>query len=169
MGRTQGAYKAEFRVNSFVRIAPRDKLESFLATWNLHHPVQPEQLAFAGQFARIAEVSFYHGADELYSLEGVPGTWHASVLQTATSGEVNALPAIRRETAAGLGLLSGIGASIALFLVLMFVGFVTGIIAMCSWAPAWVADVFVVLIIAGPAVVGVMTGVSVAKRYLKRV
>ena len=65
-------------------IADHDTLASFLATWHHHHPLTPEQLAWAGRPATVAEVGFYHGGDVLYSLGGVPGIWHEQCL-TGTS------------------------------------------------------------------------------------
>jgi hypothetical protein len=83
MGRTRGAYKEEFPVGTAVRVVERKQLETFAQTWRLHNPLRPEQLAFAGVTARVASVGFYHGGDELYSLEGVPGVWHEACLRLA--------------------------------------------------------------------------------------
>jgi hypothetical protein len=33
-------------------------------------------LRYAGRTARVRSVSFYHGGDELYELEDIPGIWH---------------------------------------------------------------------------------------------
>jgi len=65
-----------------VRIAGRADLENFLQTWKLHHPLEPGQLEYAGQVAEVQSVSFYHGGDELYQLQGVPGIWHEQCLDT---------------------------------------------------------------------------------------
>lgn len=80
MGRTKGIYQADFEVGSFVRISDRKNLERFLTDWKLHHPLDPAQLNFAGQRARVNDVSFYHGGDELYDLQNIPGIWHESCL-----------------------------------------------------------------------------------------
>jgi hypothetical protein len=69
-------YKALFAAGSRVRILDRSALEQFLETWKFHDPLKPEQLAFAGKAAKVASVGFYHGGDQLYVLEGVPGVWH---------------------------------------------------------------------------------------------
>lgn len=81
MGKQRGAYNEEFPVGSEVVIRSRSFLESFLHDWKLHHPLQEKQVAFAGRVAKVRSVSFYHGHDELYELEGVPGTWHEQCLE----------------------------------------------------------------------------------------
>ncbi len=81
MGATKGKYNAEYPVGSFVRIATRSSLEQFRKEWKYHHPLQEEQLAFANMIALIKKVGFYHGGDELYVLEGVPGIWHEECLK----------------------------------------------------------------------------------------
>jgi hypothetical protein len=86
MGRTRGAYKEEFPVGTTVRVVDRAELEAFVQTWTLHDPLQSGQLAFAGATARVASVGFYHGGDELYSLEGVPGIWHEACLGLVSDG-----------------------------------------------------------------------------------
>ena len=53
----------------------------FRRTWKSHHPLDDSQLAYAGQSAKVSNVSFYHGGDELYQLEGIPGIWHEACLQ----------------------------------------------------------------------------------------
>jgi hypothetical protein len=80
MGVTKGRYQEEFSVGSFVRVADRRTLDDFLTKWKYHHPLEPGQLEFANVRAKIASVGFYHGGDELYELEGVPGIWHESCL-----------------------------------------------------------------------------------------
>jgi hypothetical protein len=80
MGSSRGPYQAEFPAGTVVRIADRATLERFVATWQRHHPLSTDQLAYAGWEARVQEVSFYHGGDELYSLETVPGLWHEQCL-----------------------------------------------------------------------------------------
>jgi hypothetical protein len=86
MGRTRGAYKEEFPVGTTVRVVDCAELEAFLQTWKLHDLLQPGQLAFAGATARVASVGFYHGGDELYALEGVPGIWHEACLCLVSDG-----------------------------------------------------------------------------------
>jgi hypothetical protein len=85
MGRTKGGYKAEFPVGTVVRVADRDVLDRFKREWQHHHPLTAAQLDFAGSDARVTDVSFYHGGDELYALEGVPGLWHEQLLSAESS------------------------------------------------------------------------------------
>jgi len=59
---------------------PRDALETFVREWRWHIKLQPEQLDYAGRAARVKSMSFYHGGDELYTLEDVPGVWHEQCL-----------------------------------------------------------------------------------------
>jgi hypothetical protein len=84
MGRIKGPYKAEFPVGSLVRIAGRDALEHFMRTWKFHNKLQPEQLDYGGKAGKIRSVGFYHGGDELYQIEGVPGIWHEQCLEAHT-------------------------------------------------------------------------------------
>jgi hypothetical protein len=67
---------AKFEPGDVVRIADRKTLDEFLQSWKLHHPLQKEQLAHAGQIARVTQARMYHGGDILYVLDGVPGIWH---------------------------------------------------------------------------------------------
>lgn len=83
MGRTRGPYNAEYQTGTSVRIETRQALEAFVREWKWHHPLQPNQLSFADAVARVKEVSFYHGGDELYQLEGIPGLWHEENLRSA--------------------------------------------------------------------------------------
>lgn len=76
-------YKENFPVGSKVHIAQRFKLEEFFSTWEYHHKLEGEQLAYAENVAEVETVSFYHGGDVLYKLRGIPGIWHEQVL-TAT-------------------------------------------------------------------------------------
>ncbi len=82
MGKTRGPYKEEFPVGSTVKIVARGALDTFLRDWKFHNPLNPEQLASAGREARVKSVSFYHGGDELYSLDGIPGIWHEENLMS---------------------------------------------------------------------------------------
>ena len=81
MGKTHGPYKPEYPAGTQVQIVAREALEAFAREWKWHHPLEPHQLSFAGQIARVNDVTFYHGGDELYQLEGVPGLWHEENLR----------------------------------------------------------------------------------------
>jgi len=83
MGKTIGPYKAEFPTGTRVRIADRAFLEDFRGTWKYHHKLETEQLGFAGKVTGVKSVSFYHGGDELYELDDVPGIWHEACLRAA--------------------------------------------------------------------------------------
>lgn len=80
MGSTKGLYQAEFPPGTEVQIADRDRLEVFKRTWRLHNPLTNEQLPFASNRGTVSSVGFYHGGDELYVIEGIPGVWHESCL-----------------------------------------------------------------------------------------
>jgi hypothetical protein len=81
MGTRNGPYQQEFPAGTIVRVRDRSILEAFRAEWKWHHPLDPEQLDFAGQRARVKAVSFYHGGDELYELDNIPGIWHEQCLE----------------------------------------------------------------------------------------
>ena len=83
MGKTKGLNVAEFEVGSEVRIADKDFLESFLEAGQYHNELEPEQIEFAGRTAKVKEVSFFHGGDEIYTLQGIPGVWHEECLSAA--------------------------------------------------------------------------------------
>jgi len=83
MGKTKGLIQAEFAVGSEVRIADRAFLEQFLEAGQYHNELEPEQLEFAGRTAKVKEVNFFHGGDEIYTLEGIPGVWHEECLSAA--------------------------------------------------------------------------------------
>ncbi len=83
MGTTKGPYNQEFPTGSAVKIAGRSSLENFRETWRLHNALQPEQLDYADQIAEVESVGFYHGGDELYKLNGIPGIWHEQCLEEA--------------------------------------------------------------------------------------
>ena len=70
------AYKESFPIGTEIQIAELAQLEKFRDTWRYHHPIQPEQLGFAGQQATVSHVAFYHGGDVLYTLTEIPGLWH---------------------------------------------------------------------------------------------
>ena len=80
MGKTKGINKAEFEVGAEVRIADRPFLAGFLEAGQYHNELEPEQLEFAGRTAKVSNVSFFHGGDEIYTLEGIPGVWHEECL-----------------------------------------------------------------------------------------
>lgn len=80
MGKTKGPYNAEFPVGSTVRIADRASLEEFARSWKYHNKLQPEQIEYHDRVAKVARASVYHGGDELYELEGIPGIWHEQCL-----------------------------------------------------------------------------------------
>ena len=65
------AYEGKFPGGSEVQIADSSSLEQFRASWRLHNSLQPEQLAYAGKRAVVAEVGYYHGGDPLYVLVSV--------------------------------------------------------------------------------------------------
>ena len=69
-------YRERFPVGTRIVIASRERLEEFVRTWRFHHPLSAEQLSYAERAATVREVSFYHGGDVLYTLDGVPGFWH---------------------------------------------------------------------------------------------
>ena len=81
MGKTKGPYKEEFPKGSTVQVADREFLEKFLKTWNLHHGLEPNQLEYANKIAKVKSVGVYHGGDELYELNRVPGIWHEQCLR----------------------------------------------------------------------------------------
>ena len=81
MGKTKGRYNAEYAEGSLVRIADRPSLEQFKRDWRWHNPLQTEQLEFGGRLAKVKSIGFYHGGDELYELEGIPGVWHEGCLR----------------------------------------------------------------------------------------
>lgn len=74
----------QFPQGSIVRVKNRGALESFKNDWYYHHPLTDVQLGCAGKGGRVAFVSFYHGGDVLYCIEGMPGIWHEQCLESAT-------------------------------------------------------------------------------------
>lgn len=83
MGKTKGVNVAEFEIGSQVCIADRAFLESFLEAGQYHNELEPEQLEFADRTATVQSVNFFHGGDEIYQLEGIPGVWHEECLRAA--------------------------------------------------------------------------------------
>jgi hypothetical protein len=43
--------------------------------------MDPSPEPYAGKIAEVETVDFYHGADELYTLSGVPGVWHEACMK----------------------------------------------------------------------------------------
>jgi len=80
VGKTKGLNNAEFEIGQQVRIADRRFLESFLEAGQYHNELEPEQLEYSGHMAKVANVTFFHGGDEIYALEGIPGVWHEECL-----------------------------------------------------------------------------------------
>jgi hypothetical protein len=76
-------YKERFPVGDMVEVVGRECLEDFRRTWRWHNGLTENQLAYAGAKSCVATVSFYHGGDALYTLEGVPGLWHEVCLRSA--------------------------------------------------------------------------------------
>lgn len=83
MGKTKGLNQAEFEVGTDVRIADRAFLEQFLEAGQYHHELEPEQLEYASRVAKVENVEFFHGGDEIYTLAGIPGVWHEECLRGA--------------------------------------------------------------------------------------
>ena len=75
----------EFPEGTLVKIVSRSELEKFLKEWKFHNPLKAEQLDFADKTAIVEKVGFYFGGDELYDLEGIPGTWHECCLRLQSS------------------------------------------------------------------------------------
>jgi hypothetical protein len=83
MGKTKGVNNAEFEVGTEVRIADRAFLQEFLEAGQYHNELEPDQLEFAGRVAKVKAVNFFHGGDEIYTLDGIPGVWHEECLTPA--------------------------------------------------------------------------------------
>ncbi len=81
MGKTKGLNQAEFETGTEARIADRAFLEQFLEAGQYHHELEPEQLDYADRVAKVKKVEFFHGGDEIYTLEGIPGVWHEECLR----------------------------------------------------------------------------------------
>src|SRR6185503_12126852 len=159
---TRGPYNAEYPIGSSIRIAPREVLEGFAASWQFHHPLASEQLGFAGRVARVKEVGFYHGGDELYSLQDIPGLWHEQLLFAESTHPH------RRGVAIGLGLLAATAVATAVYVALMLLGAKTGVVAMCPSAPEWWAYTFFGLLLVAPIAGAVLTGVRVGRWYRRK-
>jgi hypothetical protein len=74
-------YTPIFPEGSTVRIADRAFLENFLATWKYHHKLLPEQIAYASRVTTVKGIAMYHGGDQLYTLDKIPGIWHEQCLR----------------------------------------------------------------------------------------
>jgi hypothetical protein len=77
------AYEAVFDVGAPVRVQALNALKAFRDSWKFHHPLDEAQLAFAGRWATVATIGYYHGGDLLYTLNDVPGIWHEQCLERA--------------------------------------------------------------------------------------
>ena len=75
VGIRNGPYNADFPVGTTVIVMPRPVLERFVDRRDLHHSLTAEQLECAESSAVVRSVGYYHGSDELYELEGLPGIW----------------------------------------------------------------------------------------------
>jgi ABC-type Fe3+/spermidine/putrescine transport system ATPase subunit len=95
MGSRNGPYKADFPEGTWVRIKTRAFLEEFKRAWEFHDPLKDEQLDSAGRTGRVAAVSYYHGADELYTLDGIPGTWNEPCLEKLDPPSGSSLLSVR--------------------------------------------------------------------------
>jgi hypothetical protein len=73
---TKRPYCAQFPEGSAVLVRDRHFLEEFHRSWHYHHPLDPEQLDYAGTAAQVEDVGYYHGGDVLYKLREIPGIWH---------------------------------------------------------------------------------------------
>ena len=80
MGKTRGPYEAEYPEGSVVRVVSREDLEMFMRDWRWHNKLQADQLNYAGRVSKVVSVGFYHGGDELYTLQDLPGVWHEQCL-----------------------------------------------------------------------------------------
>ncbi|MGD1107227.1 MAG: hypothetical protein ABR865_09285 [Terracidiphilus sp.] len=65
-----------------MRVISRAALERFAQERSYHHKLLPEQMEFAGAAATVKKVSFYHGGDQLYVLENLPGIWNEPCLES---------------------------------------------------------------------------------------
>ena len=77
-----GPYQERFPVGTSIRIADAIALREFMQHWKLHHPLQAEQLKFAGLASKVSRVGYYHGGDPLYSLADTGEyVWHEACLR----------------------------------------------------------------------------------------
>lgn len=83
MGSRLGPYNPDFPVGTRVMVRDLEYLQKFHDSWKLHNRLLPEQLKYAGETAVVKDIAFYHGGDELYTLDGIPGVWHEHCLIVA--------------------------------------------------------------------------------------
>jgi hypothetical protein len=81
MGASKGLYNPEFPKGTKVKVATLAVLEDFAKTWRYHNPLQENQFPFHDVVAVVDDVYFYHGGDELYKLNHLPGVWHEQCLE----------------------------------------------------------------------------------------
>jgi hypothetical protein len=89
-------YYSAFDAGEYMTIADLDTLRAFQKSWEWHHPLSDDQLAYAGQSDWIKSVSYYHGGTTLYEFANIPGVWHESCLRDPTL-----VPAFYRDREAG--------------------------------------------------------------------
>jgi len=63
---------ARFHLGDAVKVIGLRELEAFAREWKYHHRPSEEHMAYAGTSSIVCDVSFYHGGDRLYGLEGQP-------------------------------------------------------------------------------------------------
>jgi hypothetical protein len=80
--RNHMAYVPVFQIGSHIRIANEQTLNRFeRPQYKKHHPVTPEHLKHAGESHLVKSIGMYHGGDQLYVLDGIPGiSWHEECL-----------------------------------------------------------------------------------------
>lgn len=76
------AYEPQFLPKSRVRIAGAEVLRRFMRPdYRYHNPVTDGHLRHAGEAHSVVSVGMYHGGDQLYVLDGIPGiVWHEECL-----------------------------------------------------------------------------------------
>jgi hypothetical protein len=76
-------YVEQYPVGAAVRIGSLHRLQAFKRDWTFHHPIQDEQLRFAGTRDIVKTVGYYHGGAVIYTLENAVGIWHEQLLDPA--------------------------------------------------------------------------------------
>jgi len=77
-----GPYNERFPIACPVEVADADTLNNFKAAWKYHHPLDAEQLHFAGLITTVSSIGYYHGGDVVYQLRDTgPYTWHDACLR----------------------------------------------------------------------------------------
>lgn len=80
-----------YPIGTEVRVRPLNFLEEFKRTWTYHHPLANGQLKFAGHEMVVRDVSYYHGGDVLYVLDGADGfIWHEQCLAPISANTIGA-------------------------------------------------------------------------------